>query len=263
MKNQRFSAKFSRLVVYEKIRFFRKLSVFVLTKNVWAIIILLLLYLENQTMSTVTFFWKSRIQKESHLYKVFFFYSCFPPVWQLALYISPTFFPFSPPPFLYRQSYPPWECDRSHSLLCCVAFARGHWETAEDPCRYIRPFNRVCPQSNSLWKMTSCSAFRCAGRGPAVTHPSTDPAWLGWSPSTGRLPHTEHCRYLYKVFMSVACSACSGSSPNISEYCRTSSEIPEDVATAKPVRQTFHLFSIYKAEENRTGIFYYSFNKCT
>ena len=24
--------------------------------------------------------------------------------------------------------------------------------------------------------MTSCSAFRCAGRGPAVIHPSTDPA---------------------------------------------------------------------------------------
>ena len=23
--------------------------------------------------------------------------------------------------------------------------------------------------------MTSCSAFRCAGRGPAVTHPSTEP----------------------------------------------------------------------------------------
>ena len=36
------------------------------------------------------------------------------------------------------------------------------------------PLNRVCPQSNSLWKMTSRSAFRCAGRGPAVTHPSTD-----------------------------------------------------------------------------------------
>ena len=34
----------------------------------------------------------------------------------------------------------------------------------------------ICPQSSSLWKMTSRSAFRCAGRGPAVTHPSTDPA---------------------------------------------------------------------------------------
>ena len=62
---------------------------------------------------------------------------------------------------------------------------------------------------------------------------------------------------------SVACFACSGSSPNISEYCRTGSKIPEDVATAKPVRQTFHLFSMYQEEENRMGIFYKSFNKCT
>ena len=58
---------------------------------------------------------------------------------------------------LYRQSYPPpppppWEYDRSHSLLCCIAFARGRRETAENLCRYSQPFNRVCPQSNSLWK---------------------------------------------------------------------------------------------------------------
>ena len=96
---------------------------------------------------------------------------------------------------LYRQCNPPWECDRSHSFLCCIAFARGHGETAENLCRYSRPFNRVCPQSNSLWKMTSRSAFRCEDRGPAVTHPSIDPAKrLGWSPGTGHLPHTEHCR---------------------------------------------------------------------
>ena len=93
---------------------------------------------------------------------------------------------------LYRQSYPPWECDRSHSLQCCIAFARGHRETAENLCRYSWPFNRVCPQSNSLWKMTSRSAFRCADRGPAVTYPSTDPAksCLTWVIAWHRTPTT-------------------------------------------------------------------------
>ena len=82
------------------------------------------------------------------------------------------------------------------SLLCCSAFARGHRETAENQCRYSRPFNRVGPQSNSLWKINSRSAFWCAGRGMAVTHPSTDPAntcltWViawHWTPTAHRTP---------------------------------------------------------------------------
>ena len=78
--------------------------------------------------------------------------------------------------FLTARGTLPWECDRSHYLLCCITFAQGHRETAKNLRRYSRPFNRVCPQSNSLWKMTSRSAFRCAGRGPAVTHPNTCPA---------------------------------------------------------------------------------------
>ena len=28
--------------------------------------------------------------------------------------------------------YPPWECDSNHSLLCCIAFAREHGETAKN-----------------------------------------------------------------------------------------------------------------------------------
>ena len=111
----------------------------------------------------------------------------------------PFFSPFLRRPFLipchfllYHQSYPPWECDRSHSLLCCIAFARGHRKTAENLCRYSRPFNRVCPQSNSLWKMTSRLAFRCAGRGPPVTHPSTDQvkSCLTWVIAWHRTPTT-------------------------------------------------------------------------
>ena len=147
---------------------------------------------------------------------VFFFYSCFHlygnlpltypvpfPLFSFFPFLSPvtsaTSFPTARATFLpYRQSYPPWECDRSHSLLCCMAFARGHRETAENLCRYSRPFNRVCPQSNSLWKMTSRSAFRCAGRGPAVTYPSTDPAesCLTWVIAWHRTPTTHRTLFV-------------------------------------------------------------------
>ena len=146
-------------------------------KTTWAIRSLLVLascieiyYFLADAKYTILFFY----------FFLFVFSSCMA---TCLIHIPHLFSPFLRRPFLipchfllYRQSYPPWECDRSHSLLCCIAFARGHRETAENLCRYSRPFNRVCPQSNSLWKMTSRSAFRCAGRGPAVTHPSTDPA---------------------------------------------------------------------------------------
>ena len=161
----------------------------------------------------------------------FFFLFVFPPVWQLAFNISPTFSPFSPFPLVsffpflspvtsatafptaratflpYRQSYHPWECNRSHSILCCIAFTRGHRETAENLCRYSRPFNRVCPQSNSLWKMTSRSAFRCAGRGPAVTDPSTDltKSCSTWVIDWDRTPTTHRTLsvFLEKVLVSI------------------------------------------------------------
>ena len=88
---------------------------------------------------------------------------------------------------------------RSHSLLCCIAFARGHRETAENLCWYSRPFNGVC----SLWKMTSRSVFRCAGRGPAVTHPSTDPAisCLTWVIAWHRPPTTHWILSVIKVIV--------------------------------------------------------------
>ena len=149
-----------------------------------------------------------KIKSSNYLFTIVFFYSCFHLYGDLPYTYLPPFSPFSPPSlsyplslpsftarvtFLpYRQSYPPWECDRSHYLLRCIAFARGHRETVENLCRYSRPFNRVCPQSNSLWKMTSRSAFRCAGRRPAVTHPSADPAksCLTWVIAWHRTPTT-------------------------------------------------------------------------
>ena len=106
--------------------------------------------------------------------KIIFFLFVFPPVWLLALYISPTFFlrlpVLIPCHFLpYRQSYPPppWEFNRSYSLLCCIAFAVSK-------------------------KETSRSAFRYAGCGPVVTHPSTDPAksCLTWVIAWHRTPTT-------------------------------------------------------------------------
>ena len=109
----------------------------------------------------------------------FFFYSCFRLYGNLPYTYPPPFSLFLRLSFLipchflpYRQSHPPWECDRSHSVICCIAFAEGHRVTAENLCRYSRLFNKVCPQYEILWKMTSRSAFRCAGCGPAVTHPS-------------------------------------------------------------------------------------------
>ena len=98
---------------------------------------------------------------------------------------------------LYHQSYFPWECDRSHSLLCCITFARGHRETAENLCRYSRSFNRVCPQSNSLWKWPPAQRFDVQAadpRSPIQALTQRKAAWLGRSPGTGHLPHTEHCR---------------------------------------------------------------------
>ena len=59
----------------------------------------------------------------------------------------PPFFPVSP--FLSlssRQWSPSWKCDRSYSFLCCIAFAWGHRETAENLCRYYLPFNSFCLQ---------------------------------------------------------------------------------------------------------------------
>ena len=72
-------------------------------------------------------------------------------------------------------------------------------------CWYSRPFNRVCPQSNSLWKMTSRSAFRCAGRGPVVTHPSTDPAkiCLTWVIAWHRTPTTHRTLSVGEKVLSV------------------------------------------------------------
>ena len=61
----------------------------------------------------------------------------------------------------------------------------------------------VCSQSNTVWKMTSHSAFRCAGRGPAVAHPSTDPAksCLTWVIAWHRTPPTHRTLSVIKLIL--------------------------------------------------------------
>ena len=68
--------------------------------------------------------------------------------------------------------------------------------------------NRVCPQSNSLWKMTSRSAYRCAGRGPAVTHLNTDPAkrCLTWVIARYRTPTTHRTLSVHFFFLVLSLS---------------------------------------------------------
>ena len=109
-----------------------------------------------------------------HCILFYFFYSWFHLYGYCLLHIPTLVSPFLS--CFPARGLPPWECDRSHSLLCCIAFVRGHRKTAENLCRYGRPFHTVCPQSIVSEKMISRSAFRYAGRGLAVTNPSTDPA---------------------------------------------------------------------------------------
>ena len=100
----------------------------------------------------------------------------------IALYISsppfssfliPSLFPFLLVPF------------HSHSLLCGIAFARGYRETAENLCRYSRPFSRVCIWKNDLLLIV----LMCR---PTVTRPSTNPAlrYLTWVIACHRTPTT-------------------------------------------------------------------------
>ena len=135
-----------------------------------------------------------------HFHAFFFLFvvpsvSLFPCTYPLPL--SFTFFP---------PEVSPWECDCSHSFLCYIAFARRRKETAENLCRYNRPFNRVCFQSTSLWKTdVPLSVFHVQAadqRSPIQVLTQRRAAWLGWPRGTGHLPHAERCRYFSCVVSS-------------------------------------------------------------
>ena len=125
---------------------------------------------------------------------LFFFYLWFHLYRYCLVYIPTLLFPFLPSSLFlffslrFRQSpLPPWEFDCSYSLLCYIAFARGHMETAENLTDSV-----LSLQVSE--KMTSRSALRCAGRGPALTHPSTDPVpyCLTWVIAWHRTPTTRY-----------------------------------------------------------------------
>ena len=105
---------------------------------------------------------------------IYFFLFVFPPVWLLVFYISPTFFPLSSAfPFLspchfllYRQSYP-----HENVTAAILSYAVSHLHERTGKLR------KTCADTvGHLTESVPSQQFRCAGRGPAVTHPSTDPA---------------------------------------------------------------------------------------
>ena len=98
---------------------------------------------------------RQRFQRDKFYYAVrkllLYYYRDFPEKFSpctfmaITLYISsPLFFFFSfflsfLFPFLSlpsRHRSLPWECDRNYSLGCCIEFAGGHMETAENLWRY-------------------------------------------------------------------------------------------------------------------------------
>ena len=123
---------------------------------------------------------------------------------QLNIYLIPIFIFFPPKPHSPENvttailSYAVWHLHE------------GTGKIRKTCGRYSRLFNRVCPQCTVPEKTSSRSAFRCAGRGPAVTHSSTDsaPGCLTWV-IAWYLLHTKRCRLhakvFFKIFVSIFC----------------------------------------------------------
>ena len=85
-----------------------------------------------------------------------------PPVWYFLIPCHFLSYHQSHLPALPPELSPPpphKNVTRSHSPLCCIALARGHRETAKTCADIVGYFNSVCPQCNSIRKMTSRSAF--------------------------------------------------------------------------------------------------------
>ena len=106
----------------------------------------------------------------------------------------PHLFPFPPPSLSYplvisffTARVTPHENVTAAMLSYAVSHLHEGTGKLRKTCADTVGHLTVCPQSNSLWKMTS--------------HPNDiqvltqrNAAWAGWSPGTGHLPHTEHCR---------------------------------------------------------------------
>ena len=102
----------------------------------------------------------------------------------------------------YRQSYPPppWECDRSHSLLCCIAFARSTGKLRKTCVDTVGHLTEFVPSITVSEKWPPAQRFDVQAadwRSPIQVLTQRKAAWLGWPPGTGHLSHTEHCRCVY------------------------------------------------------------------
>ena len=118
---------------------------------------------------------------------------------------TPTsFFPFHSLPS--RQRSHPWECDRGHSLLCCIAFAEGTVKLRKT-CANTVGHLTICPQSTVSEKMTSRSAFWYAQaadrRLPIHVLTQRETAWFGRLPGTG---HTKRYRLYYDCIIITFCT---------------------------------------------------------
>ena len=140
----------------------------------------------------------------------------FSPVWQLALYISLTFFPFSPPslpypmslPSLtvrvtfhpYGQSYPP---PHENVTAAILSYAVSHLhegtgklrKTCADTVGHLTEPVRSLTVSVK-WPPAQCFDVQAADRrSPIQVLTQRKAVSFGWSPGIRHLPNTEHCRF--------------------------------------------------------------------
>ena len=62
------------------------------------------------------------------------------------------------------------------------------------------------------------------------------------------------------ISFSVICSPCSKSNANISKYCRTGSEIPEDVAGETGTINVSFFFNIQGRRKQKKGLFLFFYS---
>ena len=136
-----------------------------------------------------------------------------PPVWQLALYVSPTFFTFPPPSLPYPLSLP-WDVPPSRmwlqpfSLILYRICTRARRNCGKPCADTVDHLTESVPSLTVSEKWSPAQRFdvQVADRwSPIQVLTQRKSAWLGWSPGTGHLPHTEHCRLGKKYFRFFSC----------------------------------------------------------
>ena len=142
----------------------------------------------------------------------------FPPVWQLAFNISPTFSSFPPSSFSYPLSLPPLPSPpreppsflngrvtpHENVTAAILSYAVSHLHEGTGKLRktcadIVGHLTESVPSLtvSEKWPPAKCFDVQAADRRSSIqVLTERKAAWLGWSPGTGHLPHTEHCRLL-------------------------------------------------------------------